>query len=100
MRAVVVANCWRGVHLERIEDADGVGLGGQLADVPLAYPAEAGSFVGGFQLSPGDLAPEDQGDDTASHVLIGTGQNERLNLKPDFLPGLAAAKCGTLVGRR
>lgn len=41
VRAVVVANGWRGVRLERVEDADGVGLGGQLADIPLAYPAEA-----------------------------------------------------------
>lgn len=33
MHAVVVANCWRGVRLERVEDADGIGLGASLAEL-------------------------------------------------------------------
>jgi hypothetical protein len=46
MYAVVLPDGWR-VLVEGIEDADGVGLVGQLGDVCLGGPAEGGCLVAG-----------------------------------------------------
>ena len=42
------------------------------------------------EASPGDLAPEDEGDDPAGHVLVDAGEGDGLDVEPGFLADLAA----------
>ena len=47
VRSVVLADGWRVLIVQGVEDADGVGLVGQLGDVCLGGPAEGGGLVAG-----------------------------------------------------
>jgi FMN-dependent dehydrogenase len=47
-----------GAFAEGVEQADGVGLAGELPDVGLVGPAEGGYLVVGGQVAAGDLAAE------------------------------------------
>jgi hypothetical protein len=73
-----------------VEDSDGVGLGGQLADVVFAGPPEGRGLVVSSQVPAGDLAAEDQGDDATVHVLVDAGELVGLDVEAGFLAGLAA----------
>ena len=42
------------------------------------------------EVSPGDLAAEDEGDDPAGHVLVDAGEGDGLDVEPGFLADLAA----------
>jgi hypothetical protein len=59
----------RGAFAEGIEQADGVGVAGELMEVGLVGPVEGGYLVVGDQVAAGDLAAEDQGDDAAGMFL-------------------------------
>jgi Phage integrase, N-terminal SAM-like domain len=73
----VLADGGRGVRVERVEKADGVGLGGELADCGVVGPAEGGDLVVGGELAAGDLAAEDQGDDAAGRTFDSKTSAER-----------------------
>jgi hypothetical protein len=57
----------RGAFAEGVEQADGVGVAGELADVGLVGPVEGGYLVVGDEVAAGDLAAENQGDDAVGH---------------------------------
>ena len=78
------------VAMEGVEDANGVGLVGQVADLVFGGPLVSGCLVGGGEVSPGDLAAEDQGDDAAGHVLVDAGEGDRLDVQAGLLADLAA----------
>jgi hypothetical protein len=65
----VLAYGWRVLVVQGVEDADGVGFVGELGDVCLGGPAEGGCLLAGAEVSAGDLAPEDEGDDCAVMFL-------------------------------
>lgn len=73
-----------------VEEADGVGFAGELADVGLVGPVEGGYLVVGGEVAAGDLAAEDQGDDAAGHVLVDAGERAGLDVESGFLADLAA----------
>jgi hypothetical protein len=88
--SVVLADGGCGAFVEGVEEADGVGLAGELADVGLVGPVEGGCLVVGGQVAAGDLAAEDQGDDAAGHVLVDAGERVGLDVESGFLADLAA----------
>jgi hypothetical protein len=88
--AVVLADDWRLIAAERVEDADGVGLAGELADGGLVGPAESRYLVVGGEVAAGDLAAEDEGDDSAGHVLVDAGEGVGLDVEAGFLADFAA----------
>jgi len=51
VHAVVLAYSWRSLVVQGVEDADGVGLVGELGDVGLAGPAEGSCLVAGAEVS-------------------------------------------------
>jgi hypothetical protein len=76
--------------VQGVEDADGIGLVGELDDVCLSGPAEGRCLVARAEVSPGDLAPEDEGDDPARHVLVNAGERDGLDVEPGFLADFPA----------
>ena len=86
----MLADGGRGVLAERVEEPDGVGLGGEFADGGFVGPPEGGDLVVGGELAAGDLAAEDQGDDAAGHVLVHAGERVGLDVEAGFLADLAA----------
>ena len=66
VRSVVLADQWCGARAERVEDADGVCLGGQLANLLGSGPAEGAHLVVGGEFASGDLAVEYQGGDASA----------------------------------
>src|SRR5271165_6005837 len=88
--SVVLADGGRGAFAERVEEPDGVGLGGQLADGGFVGPAEGSDLAVGGELPAGDLAAEDQGNDAAGHVLVHPGERVRRDVEAGFLADLAA----------
>src|SRR5512142_1281168 len=88
--SVVLADGGRCAFAEGIEQADGVGLAGELPDVGLVGPAEGGYLVVGSQVAACDLAAEDQGDDAAGRVLVDAGERVGLDVEPGFLVDLSA----------
>ena len=75
--------------MEGVQDADSERLGHHLFDLRLGRPVEGSSFVVRGQRTTGDLAAEDDADDGARHVLIHTGQGDRLDVEPSLFPDLA-----------
>ena len=67
----MLADGGRGAFAEGVEQADGVGLAGELPDVGLVGPVEGGYLIVGGELAAGDLAAEDDGDDAARIVASG-----------------------------
>jgi hypothetical protein len=94
VHAVVVAHGWQGVAAEGVEDADGIGLVHEVSDLGVGSPVEGRGFVGGGEVSPGDLAAEDEGDDAPVHVLVDPGERDRLDIQAGFLADLAAQAIG------
>jgi len=68
--AIVLADGGRGVRVERIEKADGVGLGDELADCSVVGPAERGDLVVGGELAAGDLEEQSCPDRPLVHGLV------------------------------
>jgi hypothetical protein len=86
----VLADRGRGAFVESIEEANGIGLAGELADVALIGPMEGGYFVVGGEVAAGDLAAEDQGDHAAGHVFVDAGERAGFDVESGFLADLAA----------
>jgi len=86
----VLAHRRRSAITECVEDANGVSLAGESADVGLVCPVEGGYLVVRGQLAAHDRAAEDQGDDAAGHVLVDASEGVGLNLEPCLLADLAA----------
>ena len=57
--------------------------------VSLAQRKAAASSVVS-EISAGDLAAEDEGDDAAGHVLVDAGEGDGLDVEPGFLADFAA----------
>src|SRR6516164_7718896 len=88
--SVVWADGGRGVLAERIEQADGVGLTGELADGRFVGPLEGRYLAVDLEVSAGDFAAEDQRDDAAAHVLIHACERVGLDVETGLLTDLSA----------
>src|SRR5215472_16280122 len=88
--SVVLADGGRGVFAERVEQADGVGLAGELADGRFVGPLEGRYLAVGLELPAGYLAAEDQGDNAAGHVLVHACERVGLDVETGLLTDLAA----------
>ena len=78
------------VVVQGVEDADGVRFVGQVGHVSGCCPAEGGCLVVDLEVTSGDLAAEDQGDDLACDVLVDASQGDRLDVESGLLADLAA----------
>src|SRR5690242_11309735 len=76
--------------MEGVEETHSVGLASEVAYVGFVGPAEGGYLVVGGEVAAGDLAAEDQGDDTSGHVLVDTCERAGLDVESGFLADLAA----------
>ena len=97
----------RGAFAEGVEQADGVGLAAELADVGLVGRVEGGYLVVGGEVAAGDLAAEDQGDDAAGHRAVPQGRGDpaaawRNYIEPRFgnwpVASITAAEVSSWVG--
>ena len=72
-----------------VEEADGVGLAHAFADLVSGEPRDAVRLGAGVLSPAGEVAPEDEGDDPAGHVLVDAGQSVGFDQEPGFFLDLA-----------
>lgn len=67
-------HCGCALGANGVEDADGVGLVGQIGDLACSDPAESGCLLSRDYVTAGDLGTEHESDDSAGHVLVDAGE--------------------------
>src|SRR5579884_2666632 len=98
--SVVSTDRGRRGAVERIQDADRVRLVGEVNRLVPRRPAQGAGLVARAQGAVDRLAPEDQGDDQARHVLVDPGKGRRYgDLDSGLFEDLALKRVGDRLVR-
>jgi hypothetical protein len=85
-----VVGAVRGLVREGVEGSDGVGGCHAVSDLIGGEPADALGFLVGGEVAAGRVAAEDEGDDAAREVLVGTSESFDGDGHAGFLGDLSA----------